>query len=31
MENKIRQYVDYQFRFDKREDIDDLKRKLSLI
>ena len=28
MEEKIKQYVNYQFRFDKREDIDDLKEEI---
>lgn len=29
METKIKQYVDYQFRFDNREDIDDLKAEIT--
>lgn len=28
MEDKIRKYVDYQFRFDKRENLDDLKEEI---
>ncbi len=28
MENKIKQYVNYQFRFDKRDDIEDLKQEI---